>query len=133
LAVNVSINPMISIMSIYEEINFSSLKLYVSHVFSRVKYPGFLGEECGYNFNFFPKNIFPKSKDYSDKTPLYLKNSIGKLNNIQVALTTLLDPLRQHRPLIKMADKFFGDILNLWITKKYYIEKFYTHKHNLNK
>jgi hypothetical protein len=35
--------------------------------------------------------------------------------------------------LIKMADKFFGDILNLWITKKYYIEKFYTHKHNLNK
>lgn len=110
---------MISIMSINEEIYFSSLKLYIPQFFCRDKHPGFIGEECGYNFNFFPKIILPESKGYPDKTPLLFKSSLSKLHLIRVGLKTFFVIVRHFIQLINMADKNIRDIRKRRITKIY--------------
>jgi hypothetical protein len=106
-------------MSINEEIYFSSLKLYIPSVFYRGKHLGFLWEEFGYNFNFFPKNIIPKYKRYPDKTPLLVKRSLIKLNLIEVGFKTFLDIVRHYIPLVKMADKNIRCFITRRITKIY--------------
>lgn len=105
MANNGSINPMNSIMPINQEIYFSSLKLYILLEFHRGKQSGFLLGECGYNFNFFHKNIIPKSKNYLDINLFILTSSISKLNLIQVVLKSFLDIVEHYSPLIEMANK----------------------------